>query len=120
AQVQVERDRFAVDEDMPEKNLRYAAKMYLGFKNFLEKGGYAGFSAHFDVFKGDGRFEQIHMMAGSNLMAEGYGYAAEGDTNTASIVAAAHVLDKDAHFTEMYAMDFERDSMLMSHMGEGN
>src|SRR5699024_10882133 len=66
AQVQVERDRFAVDEDMPEKNLRYAAKMYLGFKNFLEKGGYAGFSAHFDVFKGDGRFEQIHMMAGSN------------------------------------------------------
>ena len=26
----------------------------------------------------------------------------------------------DAHFTEMYAMDFPSDSVLMSHMGEGN
>ena len=24
------------------------------------------------------------------------------------------------HFTEMYAMDFRRDSVLQSHMGEGN
>ena len=26
----------------------------------------------------------------------------------------------DAHFTEMYAMDFPSDSILQSHMGEGN
>ncbi|MEX0720237.1 MAG: L-fucose/L-arabinose isomerase family protein [Balneolaceae bacterium] len=119
-QMAVERERFEVDEDMPDKNFRYAVRMYLGFKKFLEEGGYSGFSAHFDTFKGDGRFEQINMLAASNLMAEGYGYAAEGDTNTASMVAAGHILDKDAHFTEMYAMDFTRDSMLMSHMGEGN
>jgi L-arabinose isomerase len=30
------------------------------------------------------------------------------------------VLIGDAHFTEMYAMDFPTDSILMSHMGEGN
>jgi L-arabinose isomerase len=30
------------------------------------------------------------------------------------------VLIGDAHFTEMYAMDFPSDSVLMSHMGEGN
>jgi L-arabinose isomerase len=120
AQVETEKERFEVDKDMPEENLNYAARMYLGFKQFLEEGKYAGFSAHFDTFKGDGRFDQINILAASNLMAEGYGYAAEGDTNTASIVAAANVLDKDAHFTEMYAMDFKRGSMLMSHMGEGN
>lgn len=119
-QMAVERERFDVDEDMPEKNFRYAVRMYLGFKKFLEDGDYRGFSAHFDTFKGDGRFDQINMLAASNLMAEGYGYAAEGDTNTASMVAAGHILDGDAHFTEMYAMDFERGSMLMSHMGEGN
>lgn len=119
-QLAVERERFDVDEDMPEKNFRYAVRMYLGFKKFLEEGGYSGFSAHFDTFKGDGRFDQINMLAASNLMAEGYGYAAEGDTNTASMVAAGHILNGDAHFTEMYAMDFKRDSMLMSHMGEGN
>lgn len=119
-QIQVERDRFDVDDNMPEKNLRYAVEMYLGFKAFLKNGGYAGFSAHFDTFNGDGRFEQINMLAASNLMAEGYGYAAEGDTNTASMVAAGHILEANAHFTEMYAMDFNKGSMLMSHMGEGN
>ncbi|MCW9706082.1 L-fucose/L-arabinose isomerase family protein [Fodinibius salsisoli] len=119
-QVATEKERFEVDEDMPAQNLNYAARMYLGFKQFLEEGNYSGFSAHFDTFKGDGRFDQINMLAASNLMAEGYGYAAEGDTNTASMVAAAHVLDENAHFTEMYAMDFKRGSMLMSHMGEGN
>ncbi len=119
-QMAVDSERFDVDEDMPDENFRYAVRMYLGFKGFLENGGYAGFSAHFDTFKGDGRFEQINMLAASNLMAEGYGYAAEGDTNTASMVAAGHILDQNAHFTEMYAMDFTRDTMLMSHMGEGN
>lgn len=119
-QVEIEKERFEVDDDMPDKNFRYAVQMYLGFRKFLEEGGYAGFSAHFDTFNGDGRFEQINMLAASNLMADGYGYAAEGDTNTASMVAAGHILEENAHFTEMYAMDFKRESMLMSHMGEGN
>ena len=111
---------FKVDQHMPEKNHQYAIRMYLGFRKFLEDSGYAGFSAHFDVFKGDGRFDQIPMYAASRLMAEGYGYAAEGDTNTVAMVAAGHLLAGNAHFTEMYAMDFKLGSMLMSHMGEGN
>lgn len=119
-QVVIEQNRFDVDNDMPEKNLRYAVRMYLGFKKFLDKYDYQGFSAHFDTFKADGRFKQINMLAASNLMAEGYGYGAEGDTNTASLVAAGHVLEENPHFTEMYAMDFKRKSMLLSHMGEGN
>ena len=53
-------------------------------------------------------------------MAKGYGYAAEGDVLTACLVSAGHTLIGDAHFTEMYAMDFPSDSILMSHMGEGN
>lgn len=119
-QMELDRSRFKIDSDLQEKHFRYAVRMYLAFKSFLENGGYAGFSAHFDSFKGDGRFDQINMLAASNLMAEGYGYAAEGDTNTAALVAAGHLLEENAHFTEMYAMDFNRGSMLMSHMGEGN
>ncbi|MBR9999937.1 MAG: L-fucose/L-arabinose isomerase family protein [Cyclobacteriaceae bacterium] len=119
---QVEKDRknFRIDENMPPEAHEYAVRMQLGFKKLLRDGNYSAFSAHFDVFKGDGRFRQLPMLAASNLMAEGYGYAAEGDSNTASMVAAGHYLAPNAHFTEMYAMDFKRDSMLMSHMGEGN
>lgn len=119
-EVEGHKERFEVDDHMPADTLRYAVRMYLGFKDFLETNNYEGFSTHFDSFKGDGRFSQINMLAASNLMAEGYGYGAEGDTNTASMVAAGHLLSGAAHFTEMYAMDFKKGSMLMSHMGEGN
>ena len=42
-------------------------------------------------------------------MAKGYGFAGEGDVLTAALVRAGHVLIGDAHFTEMYAMDFPSD-----------
>ena len=35
-------------------------------------------------------------------------------------VAAGHELLGETQFTEMYAMDFPSDAILMSHMGEGN
>ncbi len=53
-------------------------------------------------------------------MADGYGYAAEGDTNTAALMFASQKMIGNAHFSEMYAMDWELDSVLISHMGEGN
>ena len=53
-------------------------------------------------------------------MAKGYGYGAEGDALTAALMAAAVDLLGETQFTEMYAMDFPRDAILMSHMGEGN
>ena len=53
-------------------------------------------------------------------MAKGYGYGAEGDALTAALMSAAQTLLGETQFTEMYAMDFATDSILMSHMGEGN
>ena len=78
------------------------------------------YSTHFDAIAEDGRFARLPMAAASTLMARGFGFAGEGDALTAALVAAGHELLGDAHFTEMYAMDFPSDSILMSHMGEGN
>jgi len=119
---QLDEDRkiYTIDKEMPEENHRHAAEIMLAFEKILEADGYAGYSANFDVFKGDGRFRQIGLLAASNLMAKGYGYGAEGDVNSTTLVCAGMVLCGMANFTEMYAMDFKRDSMLMSHMGEGN
>ena len=120
AQLEEDRKNFKIDKNMPPESHEYAVKLMLGFEKILVKGGYAGYTANFDLFRQDGRFRQIGLLAASNLMAKGYGYAAEGDVNAAIAVATGHLIGRDAHFTEMYAMDFERDSMLMSHMGEGN
>ncbi len=112
--------RFELDPALTGHRHRYAARLELALRAMLEQGGYAGFSFHFDSIAGDGRFEQLPLLAASNLMADGYGYAAEGDTNTAMLVCAAQTLIGEAHFSELYAMDWELDSLLVSHMGEGN
>jgi L-arabinose isomerase len=113
-------DRFEIAEDLPPERHEYAARIELAIRELLAEGGYRGFSFHFDSIGGDGRFEQLPLLAASDLMADGFGYAAEGDTNTASLMCAAQTLIGDAHFSEMYAMDWELDSVLISHMGEGN
>jgi L-arabinose isomerase len=109
-----------VAPDLPRERHAYAARLELAIRGMLEEQGYRGFSFHFDSIGGDGRFEQLPLLAASDLMADGYGYAAEGDTNTASLMCAAQALIGDAHFSEMYAMDWDLDSVLISHMGEGN
>ena len=114
------RETFEVAADLPRERHAYAARMELALRAMLSEGGYRGFSFHFDSIGGDGRFEQLPLLAASDLMADGYGYAAEGDTNTAVLMCAAQVMIGDAHFSEMYAMDWELDSVLISHMGEGN
>lgn len=120
AAVAADEERFEIDEALSEDQHAYAARFEVAIQDLLEEEGYDGFSMYFDAVGDDGRFEQLHMLAASNLMAKGYGYAAEGDTCCTSLVTAGHRLAPDAHFTEMYAMDFERDSILQSHMGEGN
>jgi L-arabinose isomerase len=114
------RDVFEIADDLPPERHAYAARMEVAIRAMLEEKGYAGFSFHFDSIGGDGRFKQLPLLAASDLMADGYGYAAEGDTNTTSLMCAAQAMISDAHFSEMYAMDWELGSVLISHMGEGN
>jgi L-arabinose isomerase len=120
ALVEQQHERFEVASDLPSERHRYAARLELAIRSMMTDHNYRAFSFHFDSIGGDGRFQQLPLLAASDLMADGFGYAAEGDTNTASLMCAAQTLIGDAHFSEMYAMDWELDSVLISHMGEGN
>jgi L-arabinose isomerase len=113
-------ERFDVDTNLSKQSHDYAIRFEVALREMLEEGGYDGWSMHFEAIGRDGRFEQLPLLAASDLMADGYGYGAEGDTNAATLVCASHSLIGDAHFSEMYAMDYELDSVLISHMGEGN
>ncbi|MGD0741747.1 MAG: L-fucose/L-arabinose isomerase family protein [Acidimicrobiales bacterium] len=112
--------QFEIDPQLSRESHEYAIRFELAVRAILSEGGYDGWSMHFEPVGRDGRFEQLPLLAASNTMADGYGYGAEGDTNAAALVCAAHTLIGDAHFSEMYAMDYELDSVLISHMGEGN
>ena len=118
--VAFERTVFDVDPAMPPESHAEAVRMYLGFKAYLEAGGYAGYTAHFEEFGADGRFTQLPLLAASSLMADGYGYAAEGDATAAMWMAAMIRLYGQADFSEMYMMDLAREAILFCHAGEGN
>lgn len=115
-----EREVFDVDPAMPPERHAEAVRMYLGLKRYLEDNGYAGYTAHFEEFGADGRFTQLPLLAASSLMADGYGYAAEGDATAAMWMAAMTRLCGPSDFSEMYMMDFARDAILLCHAGEGN
>jgi L-arabinose isomerase len=111
---------FEIDPALSADERTDHVRMQVAIEKILVDGGFGAYTAHFDAIGEDGRFRRLPLAAASTLMAKGYGYAAEGDVLTACLVAAGHTLIGDAHFTEMYAMDFPSDSVLMSHMGEGN
>jgi L-arabinose isomerase len=113
-------ERFEVDPNLSAEQIAYAARFELAVRDRLEAGGYDGWCSHFEPIGNDGRFRQLPLLAATDLMADGYGFGAEGDTNACALVCASHNLIGDAHFSEMYAMDFDLDSVLISHMGEGN
>lgn len=115
-----EDEAFEIDPRLSDSEREDHARMQVAIQRILDDRGFGAYTAHFDAIGEDGRFSRLPLAAASTLMARGYGYAAEGDVLTACLVWAGHALIGDAHFTEMYAMDFPSDSVLMSHMGEGN
>ena len=120
ALVATEDATFEVDPRLGRDERTDHARMQLGLERVLTEGGYGAYSAHFGAIAEDGRFARLPLAAASGLMAKGYGYGAEGDALTAALMSAASTLLGETQFTEMYAMDFPSESILMSHMGEGN
>jgi L-arabinose isomerase len=112
--------RFEIDPRLSRSEREDHVRMQLGIERVLSEAGCRAYSTHFDAIAEDGRFARLPLAAASSLMARGYGYGAEGDALTAALMCAGRTLLGETQFTEMYAMDFATDSILMSHMGEGN
>jgi len=70
-------------------SLRYGARIELGLRAFLEEGGYKGFTDTFEDLHG---LRQLPGLAAQRLMADGYGFGAEGDWKTAALLRAMKVM----------------------------
>ena len=70
-------------------SLREAARIELGLRAFLEAGGFKAFT---DTFENLGRLRQLPGIAVQRLMADGYGFGAEGDWKTAALLRAMKVM----------------------------
>jgi L-arabinose isomerase len=70
-------------------DLREAARAELGLRAFLEQGGFTGFTDTFENLHG---MKQLPGIAVQRLMADGYGFGAEGDWKTAALVRSMKVM----------------------------
>ncbi|ARK09140.1 L-arabinose isomerase [Fibrella sp. ES10-3-2-2] len=102
-------------------SLRDAAKIEIGLRAFMQDGGFGAFSDTFEDLHG---MVQLPGIAAQRLMAEGYGFAGEGDWKTAAMVRVMKVmaagLSGGNSFMEDYTYHFDPSNPLVlgSHMLE--
>jgi L-arabinose isomerase len=70
-------------------NLREQARVEAGMRAFLREGGFSAFTTTFEDLHG---LAQLPGLAVQRLMADGYGFGAEGDWKTAALVRAVKVM----------------------------
>lgn len=71
------------------ESVRGAAKIELGLRAFLKEGGFKGFTTTFEDLHG---LVQLPGISAQRLMADGYGFGAEGDWKTAALLRAMKVM----------------------------
>ena len=101
--------------------LRDGAAIEVGLRSFLEEGGFGAFTTSFEDL---GALTQLPGLAVQRLMADGYGFGAEGDWKTAVLVRIANVmgagLPGGASLMEDYTYDLVPgdEKILGAHMLE--
>jgi L-arabinose isomerase len=101
--------------------LRDAARIELGLRAFLTDGGFGAFTDTFEDLHG---MKQLPGIASQRLMADGFGFAGEGDWKTSAMVRTMKVmaagLPGGNSFMEDYTYHFDPSNPLVlgSHMLE--
>ena len=100
--------------------VKEAARIEIALRAVLEKWNAKAFTTSFDDLYG---LNQLPGLASQRLMADGYGFGAEGDWKTAALVrtmkVAAHGLPGGSSFLEDYVYHFKgKGASLQAHMLE--
>lgn len=102
-----------------QNSIKEQARIELGLKAFLKEGNYTAFTTTFEDLHG---MKQLPGLASQRLMAEGYGFAGEGDWRTAALTRLLKIIsdNKDTSFMEDYTYHMEpnNEMTLGSHMLE--
>lgn len=102
-------------------SVRDAARIEIGLRHFLESGGFKAFTTTFEDLHG---LVQLPGLAVQRIMADGYGFGAEGDWKTAALLRAMKFMsagmDGGTSFMEDYTYHLNPSGMkvLGAHMLE--
>ncbi|HBM5575109.1 TPA: L-arabinose isomerase, partial [Enterococcus faecium] len=107
------------EKEVWEAHVKVQARQEIGIRRFLEAGNYNAFTSNFEDLYG---MKQLPGLAVQRLMAEGYGFAGEGDWKTAALDRLMKVMahNENTGFMEDYTYELAsgKESILQSHMME--
>lgn len=99
--------------------IKEQAHIEIGLRSFLERGNYNAFTTNFEDLHG---MNQLPGLAAQRLMADGYGFAGEGDWRTAALLRMMKIAagNEQTSFMEDYTYHLEagNEMILGSHMLE--
>lgn len=117
-EINMDRERFDFD-DIDVALYENSIKVSLALRSWIRKNNLNSFSMN--VFRfAEGDMPYIPFLEASKELAEGIGYAGEGDVLTSSLTHSIMKSYPEATFTEMFCPDWKNNSIFISHIGEGN
>jgi L-arabinose isomerase len=114
------RRAYAVADDLAEADLDATARAEIALRGMVADRGLQAVSYQFMAFGEDERTVTLPFVAASRLMADGVGFAGEGDLIGAAGTWLLGQLAPPASFSEIFTIDFGGNSLLAAHMGEAN
>jgi L-arabinose isomerase len=115
-----DRQVYEFDEKLTEQTHRVSIKLELALREIIREKALDAFTMNFTDLSDDGRFPTMPFLGINKMMAEGLGYAGEGNTTIAALMAEMWHMCGSAGFTEAYTVDFKRNLIFMTHMQECN
>ena len=101
-------DEYDVEASLLRKGARHqelkdAARIEAGLRSFLKEGNYKGFTTTFEDLHG---LKQLPGIAAQRLMADGYGFSAEGDWKTAALVRLMKTMSRGLNGGNSFMEDY--------------
>ncbi len=114
------RTSYDIAPDITEEDLEATARVELALRGMVNDYQLDALTYQFLAFGEDERTPTVPFVAASRLLAEGIGFAGEGDLIAAAGTTFLNWLNPPASFSEIFSIDFGGNCVLMSHMGEAN
>ncbi len=118
----VEEDRrtYEISPELTEEVHLCSARQELALRHLVRKFSLDALTINYMSLKEDSRLQTLPFLGLNKLIAEGMGYAGEGNVTTAAHMAQMRQLCGHANFTEIYTLDYRKNRMMMTHMQECN
>ena len=113
-------EQFCVSDDLTDALLTKSVRHALALERLLGEYGSTAFSVNFISTCNNPEIADGLHLAASGLMADGVGYAGEGDWLTAALLRGCLSDGLPASFTELFSVGYADNRFVLRHWGEGN